>query len=244
MGWTIRVRIPVRGEIFRTCPDRPWGPLSLLCNRYRAFPRVKSGWGVTLTPHTLLMPWSWKGRAILLLPLWAVRPVQSLGACTRVHFSFTFCPCWCVYVALFGSRLNREMRNWSCDFWANSYRGYISPSVTLSSTDNALPEDGVTAPKHVGANLMIILILFLRQSLVHSLVNNKLSLYPYIYAFQRSVGFLTLVLSVWLVTLRQLWIDWLLLRREVTGLVWKVITEERSDWFSVTGYYWGEKWLV
>ena len=30
-------------------------------------------------------------RAILLLPLWAVRPVQSLSACTRVHFtSFTF----------------------------------------------------------------------------------------------------------------------------------------------------------
>ena len=23
-------------------------------------------------------------------PLWAVRPVQSLSACTRVHFTFTF----------------------------------------------------------------------------------------------------------------------------------------------------------
>ena len=29
-------------------------------------------------------------RAIPLLPLWAVRPVQSLSACTRVHFTFTF----------------------------------------------------------------------------------------------------------------------------------------------------------
>ena len=28
------------------------------------------------------------GRAIPLLPLWAVRPVQSLSACTRVHFTF------------------------------------------------------------------------------------------------------------------------------------------------------------
>jgi hypothetical protein len=28
-------------------------------------------------------------RAIPLLPLWAVRPVQSLSACTRVHFTFT-----------------------------------------------------------------------------------------------------------------------------------------------------------
>jgi len=37
------------------------------------------------------VPWSRKGRALPLLPLWAVRPVQSLSACTRVHFiPFTF----------------------------------------------------------------------------------------------------------------------------------------------------------
>jgi len=46
-------------------------------------PGVKSGRGVTLTPHPLLEPWSWKSRAIPLLPLWASRPVQSLSACTR-----------------------------------------------------------------------------------------------------------------------------------------------------------------
>ena len=56
----------------------------------RSFPGVKSGRGVTLTPHPLLVPWSWEGRAIPLLPLWAVQPVQSLSACTRVHFTFTF----------------------------------------------------------------------------------------------------------------------------------------------------------
>ena len=32
--------------------------------------------------------WSWKSRAIPLLPLWAVRPVQSFSACTSVHFTF------------------------------------------------------------------------------------------------------------------------------------------------------------
>jgi len=26
------------GEIFRTCPDRPWGPPNLLYNVYRVFP--------------------------------------------------------------------------------------------------------------------------------------------------------------------------------------------------------------
>jgi len=40
-------------------------------------------------PSHLLVPWSRKSRAIPLLPLWAVRPVQSLSACTRVHFTFT-----------------------------------------------------------------------------------------------------------------------------------------------------------
>jgi len=53
-----------------------------------SFPGVKSGRGVTLTPHPLLVLWSWMGRAIPLLLLWAVRPVQNLSACTRVTFTF------------------------------------------------------------------------------------------------------------------------------------------------------------
>jgi hypothetical protein len=48
----------------------PYGPYGL----YRASVPVQ---GCTL-------PYS---RAIPLLPLWAVRPVQSLSACTRVHFT-------------------------------------------------------------------------------------------------------------------------------------------------------------
>ena len=53
-----------------------------------SFSGDKSGRGVTLTPHPFLAPWSRKSRGIPLLPLWAVRPVQSLSACTRVHFTF------------------------------------------------------------------------------------------------------------------------------------------------------------
>ena len=47
-----------------------------------SFPGVKSDRSVMLTPHLLLVPWSRKSRAIPLLPLWAVRPLQSLSACT------------------------------------------------------------------------------------------------------------------------------------------------------------------
>jgi hypothetical protein len=52
-----------------------------------SFPGVKSGRGVTLTPHPLLVLWSRKARAISLLSLWGVLPVQNLSACTRWHFT-------------------------------------------------------------------------------------------------------------------------------------------------------------
>jgi hypothetical protein len=46
-------RIPVDGEIFRTRPDRPWGPPSLLYNGYQvSFPGVKRpGRGVDHPPY-------------------------------------------------------------------------------------------------------------------------------------------------------------------------------------------------
>ena len=86
-GWTVRGSNPGGDEIF--CPSRPtlwptrppvqWVPgLSL---------GVKSGRGVTLNPYPPLVQWSRKSRAMPLLPLWAVRPVQSVSACTRVHFT-------------------------------------------------------------------------------------------------------------------------------------------------------------
>jgi len=39
----------------------------------------------------------------------------------------------------------------------------ILTTVTLASTDNEFPEDGVTVPKHVGAVLVSTLMLFLKQ---------------------------------------------------------------------------------
>jgi len=45
-----------------------------------SFPGVKSCLGVMLTPHPLQVLRSKKSRAIPLLPLWVVRPVQSLSA--------------------------------------------------------------------------------------------------------------------------------------------------------------------
>jgi hypothetical protein len=82
---------PSGGEIFCTCPDQPWGPPSFLYNWYWVFPGGKERPGRDADPSPpSLCHWSRKSRTIPLLPLWAVWPIQSLSACTRVLFTFTF----------------------------------------------------------------------------------------------------------------------------------------------------------
>jgi hypothetical protein len=104
---------PGGDEIFRTCPDRPWDPPSLLYNGYQVFPGVKSGRGVILTPHSLLVPWSWKGRSIPLLPLWAVRPVQSLSACTRVYLALHFIQLYIYNIYIYCVFVGVDNKKWN-----------------------------------------------------------------------------------------------------------------------------------
>jgi hypothetical protein len=54
-GWTVRGSNPGGGEIFYTCPDRPWGPPSLLCNWYRVFPGCRKRPGRDADPSPLLV---------------------------------------------------------------------------------------------------------------------------------------------------------------------------------------------
>jgi len=49
-GWTVRGSNSGEDEIFRTCPDRPWGPPSLLYNGYRVFPGSKERPGRDANP--------------------------------------------------------------------------------------------------------------------------------------------------------------------------------------------------
>ena len=60
---------PGGGEIFHNCPDRPWGPPSLLYNRYQvSFLGGKVAGGVVWTTQSPPVPRSRKSRAIPLLP--------------------------------------------------------------------------------------------------------------------------------------------------------------------------------
>jgi len=51
MGWTVRGLNTGGGEIFRICPDRLWGPPSLLYDGYLVFSKVKwPGCGIDHPP--------------------------------------------------------------------------------------------------------------------------------------------------------------------------------------------------
>jgi hypothetical protein len=64
---TVRESNPSGSEIFRTRPDRLWGPLSLMYNGYHFLPRGKERLGRDAKPSPLLVPWSRKSTAMLLL---------------------------------------------------------------------------------------------------------------------------------------------------------------------------------
>ena len=82
---------PGGGNIFLTVQTIPVAHSASRTMGTRSFPGVKSGRGFKLTPHSLLVAWSRNSRAIPVLPLRAVRPIESLSACTtRVHFTLLF----------------------------------------------------------------------------------------------------------------------------------------------------------
>jgi len=69
------------GEIFRTCPDRLWGPPSLLYNEYGVFPGGKTA-GVW---RWLLAISSIEGKERVKLYLYC--PIWTSVACSKVNFS-------------------------------------------------------------------------------------------------------------------------------------------------------------
>jgi len=80
-------RIPVWARFSTSVQTGPGAHPASFTMGTVSFLGLKSGRGVTLTPHPLLTPWSRQSKAIPLLPVWTVWPVQSLIACTRVNFT-------------------------------------------------------------------------------------------------------------------------------------------------------------
>jgi hypothetical protein len=51
-GWTVRGSNPGGGDVFRTRPDRPWGPSGLLYNGHQVFPGGKAAGAWPWPPTT------------------------------------------------------------------------------------------------------------------------------------------------------------------------------------------------
>ena len=83
-GWTSLGLNSCGGEIFCTCPDRLWGPPSLLYSGCWVFPVGKAAgvWCWSPTPSSAKV--KERVELYLLLPFWA------FVACLRVNFTFTF----------------------------------------------------------------------------------------------------------------------------------------------------------
>jgi hypothetical protein len=91
-------RIPVGAKFSAPVQTGPWTHPASCITDTGSFPGVKSGRGVTRTPHPLLVPWSRRGKAILLPP-----PLHRIGrtACIEpqcpykgaLYFFFLHSPC-------------------------------------------------------------------------------------------------------------------------------------------------------
>ena len=114
-----------------------------------SFPGVKSGRGVTLIHH----------------PLWAVRPLQSLNACTREHFTLLISRCgvhrnkltlptetrrsvFVVHLCMYLSHISRLV---SC-------RRYCNIAITLSPC--SVSERSVTCSREISFSCKLLPILF------------------------------------------------------------------------------------
>ena len=90
-GWAVRGSNPGGGEIFRTCPDRLWGPRSLPYNGYRVFPGGKERPGRDADPSP-------PSSAVVIKELYLYFPY---GSCTRLgqilcnfeFFLYSYCSC-------------------------------------------------------------------------------------------------------------------------------------------------------
>jgi hypothetical protein len=107
-GWT--GSHPGGGEIFRTRPDRPWGPLNVLYNGYRVFPgrKVAGAWRWAPTPSGAEV----KERVDLYL--------YSPSGPSWLALGWTY-----IYSSIFPFLIEHAVKNSSKTFWKNWNESFL-----------------------------------------------------------------------------------------------------------------------
>jgi hypothetical protein len=95
---------------------------------------VKSGRGLTLTSHPLTVPLVMKEYNYTSTPLWAIRSVQSLSACTRVHFT------WYLYCWLYLFINSNVAKNTICNIFG------LAHVLMITSADNTFFQKRIHTP--------------------------------------------------------------------------------------------------
>ena len=167
-GWTVRGSNPGGGEIFRTRPDRPWGPPSLLRKRYRVFPGVKAAgaWRWPPTPSSVqvmkelsytatppLAPCGLlQGETLTYLPLLSSSPQQSaVGSSLQMH---TIAGLSNLNIARFShaSPTPFSFVTSSECYFMNSLKDWshnsVPPFITLLALSRPIPSDPYITPSY------------------------------------------------------------------------------------------------
>jgi hypothetical protein len=131
-GWTVRGSNPGGGEIFRTYPDRPWGPPSLLYNGYRVFPGGSKRPGRDADPSPPSSAEIWKQSSAI--PLLSLRAFVICEKCeTYLHLK--------TYSILL-DRLLIPLQDRPSTVISVMYSGYTSSRFRQSEYEYIIPNRG------------------------------------------------------------------------------------------------------
>jgi hypothetical protein len=104
-------------------------------------------------------------RAIPLLPLWAVRPVDSLSACTRAHFNKDHSVC--------GHKINSSHRHRACNFW---HKQNSTHNVWVSKPNFNSHYSVITAIKSTAKYRFHLQLILLFSVLLTALLQQQISI--------------------------------------------------------------------
>ena len=109
-------------------------------------PGVNYGPGLLLTPHPLLVPWSWKGRAIPLPTLWATTwPVTG-----TLYLFFMYCLCVNVYcTTATGCQPNRSWQLYHVSITVPSFAEEMPQNVPVQRLKGGNPTTGLPSNRLV-----------------------------------------------------------------------------------------------
>jgi hypothetical protein len=141
-GWTVRGTDPGGGEVFRTRPDRPWGPPSLLYNGYRvSFTAIKRPGGGVDHTHPIQDNWYSKETGMENCATWWFPPTSpSKSATPSARWSHLPCTILWITSTTATNSAWHSVRGWDSVFpgWHYQHKEFTHLGTGKSSLANTM----------------------------------------------------------------------------------------------------------